>query len=396
MNEFEMEPTAQILSFSRDWRDEFKNSLDTVEALVERGLLSPEVAASLPDDVRKSVLRIPPYYLNLIGPEANDPIRAQAIPDPSEADPELPLWAQELSKRVNGRATPWIADAIGDQARLAAPRLTHRYGNRALLHVSSTCSMYCRFCFRKSHLTTREEELYGGSLTPAFDYLRAHSEIQELILSGGDPLSATDLALEKLLNDIESLESIRVVRIHTRMPATLPYRLNTTLSTLLARPRRYRMQIVTHFNHPRELTREAVSVLERMVQMGLSVLNQSVLLRGVNDQVDTLAALFQKLYFSGVLPYYLHHPDLTPTTFRFRVSVEAGRSLMDQLRGRVSGPALPDYILDGPQGFGKLSLLDRRVKLLECREDSEAGLGAELYSLTEEGERLYLNLFYVV
>lgn len=393
MHPDEMETTAQILSLSRDWRDEFRNALETVEELVTRGLLLPEVAASLPESVRKSVLRVPPYYLNLIGPESNDPIRAQAIPDATEADPQLPNWIRDLSRRVYGRAEPWTPDAIGDQARLAAPRLTHRYGNRALLHVSSTCSMFCRFCFRKSHLTEKEEDLYGGSFAPAFDYLRAHPEVQELILSGGDPLSASDGVLEKLFTELEGIESLRVVRIHTRMPATLPYRLNGALLTILARPRRYRMQLVTHFNHPRELTREALQGIERAGQMGLSVLNQSVLLRGVNDQTDTLAALFQKLYFSGVLPYYLHHPDLTPTTFRFRVSVEAGRELMDGLRGRLSGPALPDYILDGPRGEGKISLLDRGVKLLEAKHDPVARLGTELYSLPGKNSRLYLNVF---
>lgn len=387
-----MEP-VQVLNLSNDWRDELRHSLETIEALVERGILRPEVAAQLEPEIRRSVLRVPPYYLNLIGPEANDPIRAQAIPDPSESDPELPYWAKELSYKVYGRAVPWVPDAIGDQERLAAPRLTHRYGNRALLHVSSTCSMFCRFCFRKSHLTTREEDLYGGSFTPAFDYLRAHPEVQELILSGGDPLALTDPMLDRLLGELEKIESLKVVRIHTRMPATLPYRLNLALMTLLARPRSYRVQMVVHFNHPRELTREALSVLERLGRMGVSLLNQSVLLRGVNDSADTLVALFQKMYTAGVLPYYLHHPDLTPNTFRFRLPVEHGRELMDELRGRISGPALPDYILDSPRGEGKISLLDRRVKQIDERRDHQSGIGAEVYALPGREARLYLNLF---
>jgi lysine 2,3-aminomutase len=387
-----MEP-VQVLSLSNDWREELRNSLETIESLVERGILRADVAAGLDPEIRRSVLRIPPYYLNLIGPEANDPIRAQAVPDPSESDPELPYWAQELSHKIYGKPVPWTADAIGDQARLAAPRLTHRYGNRALLHVSSSCSMYCRFCFRKSHLTEHEEDLYGGSFTPALDYLREHAEIQELVLSGGDPLALNDAMLERLLGELEKVESLKVVRIHTRMPATLPYRLNLSLMNLLARTRAYRVQVVTHFNHPRELTRESLSVLERLGRMGVSLLNQSVLLHGVNDSSDNLAALFQRLYLAGVIPYYLHHPDLTPNTFRFRVSVGRGREIIDELRGKLSGPALPDYILDGPRGEGKISLLDRRVKLLDYRNDTRARLGAEVYALPGRDARLYLNFF---
>ncbi len=363
----------------QDWREQLRQSLSSVEALVDAGWISGAVADRIPSDIRKTVIRVPPYYLSLIGSGPLDPIRLQCIPTPEESDPPLPPAFQRLSSQIFGRETPWLSDPIGDQAHLAAPRLTHRYGNRALLHVSSACSMYCRFCFRKSHLSSKEPDLYNGDFEPALRYLQAHPEVRELILTGGDPLSLTDASLLSLFLRLETVASLQVVRIHTRMPATLPYRLTLKLLSELGRPRSFKVMLVTHFNHPRELTPVARHTLERCVSLGIPLYNQAVLLSQINDDATILSELFQKLYELGAHPYYLHHPDYTPATSRFRVPIEKGRQLIDEVREQVSGPALPDYILDVPGGWGKISLTDRRVNLIEARTLS--GWHAETYEI---------------
>jgi lysine 2,3-aminomutase len=261
---------------------------------------------------------------------------------------------------------PWTSDPIGDLARLAAPRLTHRYGNRVILHVSAACALYCRFCFRKSHLNATEEALYKGQLAPAIAYLQAHPEVREVILTGGDPLSVPDGPLARLLGQLEAIPHIKRVRIHSRMPVTLPARLTAELADLLAN-RRFTTCLVAHFNHPRELTPVALAKLERLRRRGVVVYNQAVLLRGINNHEDTLFDLFQTLYEAGVTPYYLHHPDWTPGTFHFRVPIAQGRALMTALSGRLSGPAVPHYVLDVPGGHGKVRLLDASCTQLEER-----------------------------
>ncbi|MBI2606357.1 MAG: KamA family radical SAM protein [Deltaproteobacteria bacterium] len=323
-------------------------------------------------------IRIPRYYAELMDRSAKGrdacPIRKQAIPALEEADPTLPSWAQEMSLRTFGREVPWLDDAIGDLAKLAAPRLTHRYENRAILHLSSLCALYCRFCFRKTHLNDAGRALYGGALDPAIDYLRAHGEIRELVLTGGDPLSVSDAVLARLFERLSAVAHLKAVRIHTRMPATLPSRLTDALARMLtAQP--FQVALVAHFNHPKELTAVALAALRSFRAKGIPLFNQSVLLRGINDSAEVLAVLFQGLYENGVKPTYLHHPDWTPGTFHFRVPIEHGRAIVRALSGRVSGPALPHYVLDLPGGGGKVLLMDtERVLILEsCTADGIAG-----------------------
>jgi lysine 2,3-aminomutase len=343
-------------------------------------------------------VRVPRYYAALINSAEGErcPIRLQAIPALGEEDPALPEWAREWSSRAYGRPTPWHADPIGDLERLEAPRLTHRYENRAILHLSSACALYCRFCFRKSHLNDSERALYAGSLEPALEYLAAHPGIRELILTGGDPLSVPDAWLGRLLDRLEGLSSLTHVRIHSRMPVTLPSRLTAGLAAILS-GRRFVVSLVAHFNHPRELTREASRAAARLRAAGVPLYNQSVLLSGVNDDAATLAELFQGLYERGVAPFYLHHPDWTPGTFQFRVSIERGRALMRALSGRVSGPALPRYVLDIPGGFGKTELIGDAARLLETKSDGN--LAGALYEVTPpntrsaKDRRLYLELW---
>jgi lysine 2,3-aminomutase len=380
------------------WSQDLAQSYSSVAALSQAGLITPAEAERLGGLGDRFKVRITPYYASLMTPSRDCPIRLQAIPALGEEDPELPAWASEWSRKIYSRPVPWDADAIGDLEKLAAPRLTHRYGNRAILHTSTLCAVYCRFCFRKAHLNEREKLLYDGTLDPAFEYLAAHPEIRELILTGGDPLSLTDAALERVLERAAAIPSLKVVRIHSRMAVTLPSRLTPELAELLARERGgLSVHLVSHFNHPREWTREAREGLRLLRGKGVPLFNQSVLLAGINDNVETLAELFQGLYEAGITPMYLHHPDWTPGTFHFRPSIEQGQRLARDLRGLLPGAALPHYVLEIPQGGGKSSLTDASVrKIEEWRSGPIQGAVYELAApLTRSGRGtpLYLDLF---
>jgi lysine 2,3-aminomutase len=337
--------------------------------------------------MRENQVRITPHYASLIDPrDPRCPIRLQAVPSLTrEADPVLPDWLRQLSQDVYGQPEPWRDDAIGDLARLEAPRLTHRYGNRALLHVSDNCAVWCRFCFRKSHLNDREESLYAGRFDEAIEYILRTPDISELILTGGDPLSLGDEPLLRLLSRLEGIPHLRNVRIHTRMAVTLPSRITEALARALGRTRSYHRSLSNHFNHVRELAAPNLRALELLRKNGVTLLNQSVLLRGVNDSVEALEALFQNLYQSGVIPFWLHHPDWTPATFGFRTLISEGLELYHGLFGRLSGPALPHYVLDLPGGLGKAPLNDPRVQLLHsCERD---GYLAAVYQLPKPSTR---------
>jgi lysine 2,3-aminomutase len=387
------------------WSQELSQSYTSVADLSRAGLLAPSEAERLSDLGSRFQVRITPYYAGLMSQNPACPIRLQAIPALGEEDPAaLPDWAVDWSRRLYGRDVPWSADPIGDVERLAAPRLTHRYGNRAILHLSTLCAVYCRFCFRKSHLNEREASLYDGSLDPAFEYLANHPEVRELILTGGDPLSVTDAAIARVLDRAASLPSLRVVRIHSRMAVTLPGRLTTELASVLSKPRaradgsELSVHLVSHFNHPREWTPEAREGLARLRRAGIPLFNQSVLLRGINDSAAVLTDLFQSLYEAGVTPMYLHYPDWTPGTFHFRPGIERAQQLARELRGLLPGAALPHLVLDLPQGLGKASLLDASTRVFSRLEAPDGLIQGAVYELasplTREGRSapLYLDL----
>ncbi len=380
------------------WTQELAQSYTSLAHLKAANLVSSEEAERLTKIGARFKVRITPYYASLMSSDSQCPIRLQAIPALGEDDPLLPEWAIALSQEIYQRNEPWHPDAIGDVEHLAAPRITHRYGNRAILHLSSMCAVYCRFCFRKEHLNDQDRALYDGSLDPALHYLTENPIIRELILTGGDPLSLTDTALARLLEKLAHVSHLKVVRIHSRMAVTMPSRLTAELAELLGRDWPFQIHLVSHFNHPKEWTLEAKAGLKRIKRVGVALLNQNVLLRGINDSAETLQALYQGLYEASVLPFYLHHPDWTPGTFHFRVSIEQGQAIMRELRGHLPGAAIPHYVLDIPQGSGKASLLDTHVTpLFKFTEGSIQGAVYELTSPeTRRGSRKtrYLDLFH--
>ncbi|MBU0552225.1 KamA family radical SAM protein, partial [Myxococcota bacterium] len=304
-----------------------------LEALERRGLITS--AAALGPVQARYPLQVSEDYLALIDPDdPRCPIRRQALPDPAE------LLTHPAAR----------FDPIGDAARSPVEGLVHRYPNRALLLPTHRCATTCRFCFRKGPL--READWRPERLEAAFAYLAAHPEIEEVILTGGDPLSLPNHALAGLLARLRGLPHLRRTRIHSRAPATWPSRVDEGLIDALSglRP----LALAAHFNHPKELSPKARAGLRRLKAAGIDLLNQAVLLKGVNDDPGVLEALFEALWDEGTRPYYLHHLDLAPGVEHFRVSLRRGLEIYRALRGRCSGPTIPEYVIDIPGGGGKV------------------------------------------
>jgi lysine 2,3-aminomutase len=245
-----------------------------------------------------------------------------------------------------------LRDPLGEEANEVAPHLVQRYPDRALLIATDRCSVYCRFCTRSRMVGHGGGTRSLAHLEPAFAYLRAHPEVQEVIVSGGDPLIMSDARVAALLGTLADIESIGNVRLASRMPVTLPQRITTSLCRALrTHPA---LWLMTHFNHPRELTIEAKRACAALVDHGIPVMNHTVLLRGVNDDADTLEQLFRALVRTRVRPYYLLQADPVRGTGHLRTRLEVGLTIMERLQGRLSGIALPKFIVDTPHGRGKV------------------------------------------
>ncbi|GBR08897.1 lysine 2,3-aminomutase [Acetobacter oeni] len=280
---------------------------------------------------------IPTTFLSLIG-TPDDPIGRQVIPHPDE-----------LISAPSERADP-----IGDDALSPVPGIVHRYADRALLKPLLICPLYCRFCFRREHVGPDGGLLDDAALATALDWLGEHEQIREVILTGGDPLMLSARRLGHIVRALDEIPHVTTIRIHSRVPLADPERITDELVAAMETDRA--MWLVLHANHEREFTVEGRAALKRMQRRGIPLLGQSVLLRGVNDSVPVLEGLFRAMVENRVKPYYLHQLDPAPGTARFHVPVEEGRTLLQGLRGRVTGLAWPTYVLDIPGGFGKVPL----------------------------------------
>ncbi len=284
-------------------------------------------------------VRVPRYYLDLINwTDPDDPLRRQVLPLPDEAV-ALP---------------DDLRDPIGDDAHSPVPGIVHRYPDRVLFLLTATCAVHCRFCFRREFVGKPARTLRRDQFEGALRYLAERPEVWEVILSGGDPLVFPDAYLATVLGRLRAIPHLRIVRIHTRTPAIFPFRLTPEFAELARR--HAPLYLVVHVNHPREVTAEFARHVGHVVDRGVPVLSQTVLLRGVNDDVATLAALFRRLVEARVKPYYLHQLDRAPGTNHFRVPLAEGIRLARSLRGHLSGLCLPTYVLDIPGGHGKIPL----------------------------------------
>jgi len=278
---------------------------------------------------------------------ANDPIALQYVPQAAE----LVITPEELN------------DPIGDEPHSPVKGIIHRYPDRALLTPVKVCAVYCRFCFRREQVGPGQKILSAAELESALDYIRAHNEIYEVILSGGDPLILKPEKLKALITALSAIEHVQVIRIHTRIPVADPQRITDAMGDALQTSKA--LYIAIHTNHKQELSTLAQEAFARLIKYGCTLVSQTVLLRGVNDNAQALEDLFRRLLALRVKPYYLHHPDLATGTSHFRLSIAEGQAIFKQLRGRLSGLALPTYVLDIPGGYGKVPI---SASYVQCDE----------------------------
>lgn len=282
---------------------------------------------------------VTPYYLSLSEPD----------------NPHCPILKQVLPSREEQTDALFTQpDPLAEESFMPVRGLTHRYPDRVLWYLSHNCAVYCRFCMRKRKVSQKDSAPNPAEVEAAMGYIEQTKAIKEVILSGGDPLSTSDAFLAKLLVRLRRIPHLVSIRLHTRMPVTLPQRFTARLLDTLAAA--YPLTLVTHFNHASELSPEARQVVRELRMRGVLVLNQAVLLKSINDSVGLQTALHEELLRAGIKPYYLHQCDEVQGVSHFRVPIETGLAIMRQMRGRSPGIALPTYVVDLPGGGGKVPL----------------------------------------
>ncbi len=325
-----------------DWRWQLKHSINRVETFEELlGLkFDSTERRKIELTLKKFPMSITPYYLSLIDRSnfLNDPVFRQAFPDPQELEID----------------NCDMIDPLAEDSDSPAPGVTHRYPDRVLLHVSNVCSMYCRHCTRKRKVGDVDSIPDQNQIRAGLDYIRNSPEVRDVLLSGGDPLMLNDAYLDWILGEIRQIEHVQVIRIGSRMPVVLPYRITDDLVHVLKKHQP--VWLNTHFNHPREVTASSRKALQMLADGGIPLGNQSVLLAGVNDCPRIMKSLVHKLTENRVRPYYLYQCDLSEGLSHFRTPVGKGVEIMESLIGHTSGFAVPTYVIDAPGGGGKIPI----------------------------------------
>ncbi len=324
-------------------------TIRSIADLATGGLVRGERVPALNAVSKRYAVAVTEHVAQLIDKnDPDDPIARQFIP--SEA--ELETTAEER------------ADPIGDARHSPVEGIVHRYTDRVLLKLAHVCPVYCRFCFRREMVGPGEDQVLSPrALYAALDYIAAHPEIWEVILTGGDPLMLAPRRLADVTARLSGIDHVKILRWHTRMPIADPERISPALVRALKSSKP--VYVVAHVNHPRELSDDARAACARLVDAGIPMLSQSVLLKGVNDDAATLEALMRALVETRIKPYYLHHADLAPGTSHFRTTIAHGQRLMAELRARASGLALPEYVLDIPGGYAKARLQPADVESMQ-------------------------------
>jgi lysine 2,3-aminomutase len=331
--------------------------LQSLAALNRAGLIDPERMRALKGVAARYAVAVTPAMAALIdSADPLDPIGRQFLP--TEA---------ELQTGVGESVDP-----IGDALHTPVEGVVHRYPDRVLLMVTHVCAVYCRFCFRRETVGDGSVgALSAETLETALAYIAEDSNIWEVILTGGDPLVLSPRRLDEILSGLDRIDHVKVVRIHTRVPAVAPERVTAALTRTLRRPGKA-VFVALHANHPREMTPEARAACARLVDAGIPMVSQTVLLKGVNDDPDVLGALMRAFVEARVKPYYLHQGDFAPGTGHMRTRVVDGQTLMRRLRGRYSGLCQPTFVLDVPGGHGKVpvgpSYLNAKGETLEVED----------------------------
>lgn len=329
-----------------DWKWQIRNRIRNIEQLERK---FPNMSFAMKMDIQNVAQKYPfaitPYYASLIKtPDYSDPIFKLSVPHIDELSD--PTYLSE--------------DPLHENEDMPVPGLVHRYGDRALLMATTTCSMNCRHCTRKRVVGKRESVITNCRLQQTRLYLLQHPEIIDVIISGGDPLTLETSVLESILFMLRQIPSIQIIRIGTRTPVVMPQRITDELVTMLKKY--HPVWINTHFNHPQEITPESSAACQKLADAGIPLGNQSVLLKGINDDPVVYAELCRGLLRNRVRPYYLFAADKVKGTYHFHTSIEKGLEIIRYMRGKVSGLGIPTFVVDLPNGRGKIPLLPNYIE----------------------------------
>lgn len=321
----------------QDWRWQLKNRITDLEQLRSVLALTPEEEEGVAKCLTRLRMAITPYYASLIDPDdPNCPVRKQAVP----VVQELHLGQADMD------------DPLHEDVDSPVPHVTHRYPDRVLFLVTSVCSMYCRHCTRRRFAGHTDRAISRDEIMEGVRYIQNTPEVRDVLISGGDPLTLTDDALEFIIRELRAIPHVEIIRIGTRTPVVMPQRITMELCAML---RKYHpIWLNTHFNHPKEITLESRRACEMLVDAGIPVGNQSVLLKGVNDCPHIMKKLVHELVKMRVRPYYIYQCDLSMGIEHFRTAVGKGIEIIEKLRGYTSGFAVPTYVIDAPGGGGKI------------------------------------------
>lgn len=320
------------------------NRIQTVEQLSQVIKLTPSERAAMTRPSGRFVVGIPPYWAALMDPEdPTCPIRRQAVP----TEEEYYISPNDM------------IDPLSEDSHMPVPGLVHRYPDRVLLLVVEVCAMYCRFCTRSRVVGTTAGYSREANIDQAIDYIKTHRKIRDVLISGGDPLTLSDDRLDDVLGKLKSIPHVEFVRIGTRNPVTLPFRVTEELCNVLKKHKPVWMS--THFNHPKEVTFEAKRACGMLVDSGVPLGSQTVLMKGINDRPGVMKKLFHELLKARVRPYYIYQCDPVKGTSHFRTPVSVGVQIIEKLRGHTTGYAVPTFVVDGPGGGGKIPLMPNYV-----------------------------------
>jgi len=323
----------------QDWKWQIRNRITTVEQLEKVVCLSEKEKENISLCLKNFRMAITPYYASLMDPvDPNCPIRRQAVPTIDEM-----------------RVLPYeMNDPLDEERDSSVKNIVHRYPDRVLFLVTRMCSMYCRHCTRRRTVGEEDFAISEEELKAAVDYIEGNRAIRDVLISGGDPLTLSDEKLESIIARLRSIEHVEIIRIGTRVPVVLPMRITPELLRML---KKYQpIWINTHFNHPKEITPASMKACAAIVDAGIPLGNQSVLLRGINDDTETMKELLLKLVRMRVRPYYLYQCDLSMGLGHFRTEVEKGIEIIRDLTGNISGFAVPKFVIDAPHGGGKIPI----------------------------------------
>ncbi len=327
-----------------DWHWQLRNRVTDFATLKKYIKLLPDEAAVAKAKQFSFRMAITPYYLSLIDQkDPNDPVRLQAIPR-----------IQESSFDSSD-----MADPLHEDADAPVPGMTHRYPDRVLLLLTDQCAMYCRHCTRRRKAGETDAPMPRANVDRAFKYIADHKEVRDVVLSGGDPLTLGDERLDEILGQLAQIKHLDIVRLGTRTPVVLPQRITDSLIAVL---KKYKfVWLNTHFNHPNEITPASAAALAKLAEAGVVMGNQSVLLKGVNDNVDVMKQLVHSLVRNRVRPYYIYQCDLSEGISHFRTPVSKGIEIIESLRGHTSGLCVPTYVVDAPGGGGKIPVMPNYI-----------------------------------